>query len=396
MIMKRLRVLHTISDLHVGGAARLMLRNASNMDPSRFESVICSLGPRDDLVPEFLAAGFTPICLHHSGKLSSGRTLARLLRLLRRERIDLIHTNLKLDSLYGRLAGALFGVPVISTLHATLDPADGSDAGVVTRIARSLEHALTHEYVAVSQAVRDSHVAAQRTPGDSITVIRTGIPLERFAVPVRDEDLERVRRELGLADAYPVLINVGRLHPQKGQEVLIPMMSEVRQRWPKAKLLIVGQGNLFERLTTEVRRSGLEGKVLLTGQRSDVRELLAASHVFVFPSVFGEGMPLAVLEAMACGKPVVAANTAPLAELVRDGACGHLVEVGSGKALAEGVLRLLDTPDAVAAYGNRSREIIQSGFDSARSVKELENLYLEVLCRKGMLGAPQLSAPRAT
>lgn len=379
------RILHCLSSLHVGGVGQLVLRNITQIDKRRFESRVCYLTPRRDLEPQFIEAGFTPLCLEHQRKWHGVRTLLQLVKLLRQNRIDLVHTNHLLDRLYVGLAAALCGVPVVTTLHDTTISPD--EAGkllyrarvrAVTVLMDWIGCFLTSRFVAVSEAVRDVYTRHRHVPRDHIEVLYSGVSTREFGVPSDGRGQERLRRELGIEGAYPVLINVGRLAKAKGQVWLVRMMPQLMERWPTARLIIVGEGGERKALEEEIRRHGLGSHVSLVGQRSDVPNLLAVSDVFLFPSV-SEGLPLALLEAAASGKPVVASNCGPIGEVVEDGASGYMVEPENPEALAQAVLRVLESPQRARCMGLRGRQIVREKFDIRDSVPALERVYLSIL-----------------
>jgi glycosyltransferase involved in cell wall biosynthesis len=353
------------------------------MDRDRFDSRVCYLTPRHDLGSQYVEAGFAPVCLNHSGKWHGWRTLVRLVTLIRRHRIDLVHTNHALDRLYLGLAAAICQVPVVTTLHSTSRASDVKRSGLVLARVRTLaalqswtERLSTRRFIAVSASVRDIGTSDGQVAPDRVSVLYSGIPIDDF----RDGDArtQRLREELGLQGAYPVLINVARLTRVKGQISLVQMMPLVVDRWPTVRLLIVGEGRMRPALQEEIRRHGLEQHIALVGQRSDVNDLLALSNLFLFPSV-SEGLPLALLEAAAAGKPVVASNCGPMPEVVEDGASGYLVEPGNPEGLAHATLRILESQDRARAMGERARQIAREKFDIQRSVRALERLYLSIL-----------------
>jgi glycosyltransferase involved in cell wall biosynthesis len=162
------------------------------------------------------------------------------------------------------------------------------------------------------------------------------------------------------------------------------MMPRVLERWPDARLIIVGEGAERRALQEEISRRGLGASILMLGQRHDVAPLLSLSDIFVFPSE-GEGLGLALLEAACAGKPVVATNSGAVPEVVEDGVSGYLVEPGNHEALAEAVLRVAESTDRAQTMGLRGQQIARQRFDLRTSVRKLEYVYLSVL--KGQAAA---------
>lgn len=382
---KRHRILHCITSLHNGGANHLLIRNLLHLDQEQFEHFVCYLVPRHDLRPLYRAVGIEPICVNHRGGIDGPRTFYRLVNLIRTYHIELVHTNLWLDRVYAGLAAAWCRVPVVTTLHASAvgEQPIGWWRRIIARSRALTEDAIgrlqTRCFVAVSQAVRETHVAARWIPSNRIEVVYSGLPLDNFDQKRIDtEYLGILRRELRLEGAYPVLLNVGRLHSVKGQRYLIPMMAQILQQWPQARLLIVGEGGERARLTQDIKNHQLEHAVHLLGYQADPVPFLHLADVFVFPSL-SEGLPLALLEAMAAAKPVVASDIPALREVVKPGVNGYLVEPRNPDAFVRGVEQVLCGVGRAEAMGRASRRIVEEKFEMGDSIKRLEKLYLAML-----------------
>lgn len=415
------RILHVLPDLQMGGGQLVVLRSIKYMDKARFRNQVCYLCEDHGMEADFVEADARPVCLGYR-KGRRVRTLWRLIRLIRTERIDLIHTNnTPLDRTYGQLAAILCGVPLVNTLHgmgseltnegmaAVPAPRDSTAdqpkpwlsrkmrtawtalvrgqflAKCREKAGRLFEHwraklAIRH-MVAVSQAVRLSWTWYWRSldlPEERVSVVYAGLDNERFDVATDGEAVRRVRHELGLDAAHPLLVYVARLDRGKGHDLLLPVMREVAARWPSARLLIAGDGPERAGLERTIEEDGLSRHVTLLGRRDDVPMLLAAADLFVFPSL-AEGFGLAVLEAMAAGRPVVAFRLPALREFVADGVCGRLVPTGDLKALSAAVIDVLERPETARAMGEHGRRIARERFDCRVSVRELEKVYLSVL-----------------
>jgi len=209
-------------------------------------------------------------------------------------------------------------------------------------------------------------------------VSHNAIPVEKFVGLQNNEVLDSLRGELGIQGSYPVLINISRLTPGKGQELLVAMMPFIIQRWPEAKLLLVGEGEHRAQLQRAIRDVGLEQSVLMLGRLGDITAPLAISDVFVFSSFF-EGFPLTVLEAMAAGKPVVAIELPPLRELQNEGTGIRLVEQRNAKMLAEAVSEIVEDREQAQAIGQSGQRIVSECYSMANSIKRLEAVYTSVL-----------------
>ena len=176
--------------------------------------------------------------------------------------------------------------------------------------------------------------------------------------------------------------SLGRLHPQKGFSDLLTAFAQVRQRIPSVRLFVAGDGELRDDLEAQARSLGMAAVVTFAGVRADVSEVLAALDVFVLPSLW-EGMPNAVLEAMASGLPVVATAVGGTPEVVVDGVTGLLVPPQDPGALAQAIGHLLRDPDLRRRMGRAGRRRVEEHFDVRETVRQVESLYETLLREKG-------------
>jgi glycosyltransferase involved in cell wall biosynthesis len=218
------------------------------------------------------------------------------------------------------------------------------------------------------------------------------VPEDRIAVIYRSlaDDWTRgsgaaeaaeLRLGLGLEDAGPVLLNVARFYPQKGHRYLLQAMPEIVRQFPRSHLLLAGDGPLRDYLTSLSRDLGIEGHVSFLGRRKDVRDLLELADIFVFPSLF-EGLGGALVEATGAGKPCVATGVGPIPEVVEHGESGLLVRSQSPEDLTRAIIQLVKDPGLARAMGQRGKQIAAEKFCISRNVRQLEELYLQVLGAK--------------
>ena len=223
--------------------------------------------------------------------------------------------------------------------------------------------------ICVSEAARDSYVAAGLAP-EKLVTIRNGIE----PVLPSDDARPRLRRALGISPTAPIILTVARMTPQKGHLNLIEAAPTVLARRPDAVFVLVGTGPLEGELRRHVREHGLDAAVLLLGARRDVPELLAAADLFVLPSHF-EGLSLVVLEAMAAGLPVVGTRIGGTEETVVHGGTGLLVRPGDPLALAVSILELLADRARARTLGEAGRLRFLAEFQAGRMTAELLELY---------------------
>jgi glycosyltransferase involved in cell wall biosynthesis len=378
--MKTITILHVIDTLQTGGTESQLLRLLPHLDRQQFRHVLCPLQLKGHLTTA-LGEG---VKLHPLGlsKNNLPGGVAALREMIRRDEPALLHTHLFAATLMGRVAGRLTGKPVLTTLVNTPyapawrvdDPALSRWKVEAVRALDALTAPWTTWYVAISEAVKRAAVQDLRLPPDRITVIPRGVELGGASAPSAG-DVAAVRRSLGWVDADPLILNVGRLVPQKGQRYLIEAMAAVVRRLPRARLAIAGEGRIRPSLEAQIRTLGLAAVVQLLGDRRDVPLLLAAADIFVFPSL-SEGFGVALLEAMAAARPCVVSDL----EVVREVAgpeAAVLVPPADAGGLAEALL-------AVAGDQERRRTLAAAAlaraqrFSLAAAARRLEDVYRHI------------------
>jgi glycosyltransferase involved in cell wall biosynthesis len=273
---------------------------------------------------------------------------------------------------------------MVSTIHNIYEGGRGLMA------AYRLTNGLVDHMTIVSQAAADRFVNDGIVPKALLTVIPNGIDTERFR-PVAGVR-ESLRRTLGLQSEF-VWLAVGRFETAKDYPNMLRAFAGVRRQFPQAVLLLAGVGSLQSETESLARSLGLGTAVRFLGARRDVPELMGAADAYVMSSGW-EGMPIVLLEASAAGLPVVATLVGGNREVVCDGETGFLVPPGDSDALGGAMLRLMQTSDQERrSMGHRAREHVQLHYRLERVVDRWEELYRQVLDRKGSaLTANPLSA----
>lgn len=362
-------VVHIIDELPRDGAEMLLLDLMRRRDPRMRYVVLCLVrgGP---LQPEFEALGVPVVVLGRGARIDP-RLLARLIRWLRREGASVVHTHLFLADSYGRLAARLGGVPaVFSTVHNIVGPGPGLLRGVLNHGLARLSTAVVACGDEIAQAL-----VRRGLPPERVVSIPNGIDLLRFG-SLRGDG---VRAEFGIAEGRSLIGVVGRLHRQKGHDVLLralARMSDVQ----RAGLccLIVGSGELEQDLRKLSADLGLQDCVIFAGMRTDVPRLVAALDLFVMPSRW-EGLPIALLEAMASRRAVLCTAVGSVPDVVRDGENGLLVEAENDEALSAGIQRLLAEPTLREEYGREARAEVVERFDITRTACAYNRLHAEAV-----------------
>lgn len=279
-----------------------------------------------------------------------------------------LHVGTGREDFDGARAARRAGVPlVVQTQHL---PWLMDDTRKQARLHRALRP--VHRVITVSDAQRRTYERVG-VPSSLMTTVPNGIRA-RGAGPGRDA----ARAALGLSPDGPVVLTVGRLTVIKGQRYLVAAVPALVERFPDLSVVLVGDGHLRGELAAQTADLGVERAVRLAGHRSDARELLDAADVFVLPSR-SEGMPLAALEAMDAGLPVVATDVIGTSEVVVHGRTGLLVPSQDPAALAEALAALLADPDRRAAFGRAGRARFVERFTSARMAAQTAAVYDQAL-----------------
>ena len=208
-----------------------------------------------------------------------------------------------------------------------------------------------------------------------VEVIYNGVaPAQR----VTDEEAQKCKAELGISGCYPLLGVVGSLYPVKGHRFLLDAMPEILRRWPEARVLVIGRGELEVALKEQVERLAIGANVHFLGMRQDVPRLLSVLDAFVLPSL-SEGLSLALLEAMASGKPVVATLVGGNPELIDHGRTGFLVQPEDARDLASNLVKLLSDPGMMQQFGRQGEERVRQHFSMGQMVDRYRDLYARSL-----------------
>ncbi|MBI5210873.1 MAG: glycosyltransferase family 4 protein [Elusimicrobia bacterium] len=388
----RFKVVHVITRLDLGGAQGNTLYTARHLDAGKFDCLLVAGagGTLDEdaasAVPPRVA--FLPDLVREVNPWRDLLALARLTRLFRAERPDVVHTHSSKAGVLGRLAARLAGVPaIVHTYHGF---------GFHDRMPRllkwfyvSIERAccrLTHRVIFVSRANRDEALALGLVgpgrgprglgPGGRHVVIRSGIKLSAFPAPLADR--RSALAAVGLGGSGLLVTSVGNLKPQKNPADFLSLAKSLAGRAPEAGFLFVGDGPLRGALQRDIDAQGLGGRLVLAGWRRDVGELLAATDVFVLTSLW-EGLPRALLEAMASGKACACYATDGVKDILRDGENGFLVPAGDLALLGRRVGELLADPALRARLGGNARRSVTAEFDIDGMVRSQEELYLSLL-----------------
>lgn len=295
--------------------------------------------------------------------------LRPLMALARENRCEILHAAGYASTIMARLTARF--LPARAVLHAH----DLHRPGWTVRLLEAALSRHSDTGVCVSHAAREVAAAVYHLPPERIRVIHNGIDIDRFR-GILPGARDRVRTELGIPSGSPVIGIVARIYTVKGHRALIAMMPEVLKDLPDARLLIVGDGPDRSACEAMVAKLALRERVIFTGQREDVAELLCGCDVFAMPSD-SEGLPMSAIESLAMGVPVVGYDVGGVSEVVHHGHTGCLVEHGDTAGFVQALVSLLKDPMTHAAWSENARAA-GDRFGIARHVRQLVDLYTEL------------------
>ncbi len=385
--MRRPRILRIITRMNIGGPATHVVVANSGLAERGWETLLLfgTVEP-DEAEVDLQAIGIPmeriPTLARPIRPVADLRSAAAIARVIRHYRPDIIHTHLAKAGLLARpMALATSHAVRIHTFHGTLFGGYfGANAtGAIVRAERLLGH-FSDAIVALSDRQRDELIAERIAPPARIKVVPLGLDLQRFAVARDDTARTSARSLLGIPAEAFVIVAIGRLVPIKRLERLIDAFAVVAGRVPGSLLYLVGDGSEREALKARVAAAGLLDRVTFVGWSGSTPDWYAGTDVVALTSD-REGTPLALIEAAAAGRPVVATDVGGVADVVADGSTGFVVPISSGDSLADRLTQLALDPELRRAMG-REAPAHASRYSADRLVADLDRLYGDALAER--------------
>jgi len=393
-----MRVTHIITRLILGGAQEntvasvLGLRKKAGLEVDLISGP--TSGPEGSLEHLFAdcpeALSVVPSLIRPVRPWSDWLALRHLTDVLRTRRPDIVHTHSGKAGVLGRLAAARAGVPLV--LHTIHGPSFGSFQGALAnslfRFAEARASRVTDHFVVVADAMKRQYLAAGIGRPDQFTRILSGFALEPFLTATNDLEL---RARLGLEADDIVVGKIARLVERKGHGDLIAIAPALIKTCPRMKFLLVGDGKWRERFTGQVAAMGLEKHFVFAGlvPPAAVAQLVGVMDLLVHLSA-REGLPRAIPQAMAAGRPVVAYDCDGSGEVCHDNETGFLVPPGDLAVLMARLVSLAKDPTLRKRLGARGQEEVRNSFSTERMVDDLHHLYLRLY--RGLAAATPLAA----
>ena len=362
-----LKIAHLIETDGPGGAERMLATLAGELQQAGYPGVAFVPARQERWLEAELASVGIPIEYISLRRPFSRRFAQDLAAAFSRHNVGLAHSHEFTMAFYGAWAARLARVPHVFTMHGSRYYAERWRRRLALAWAARSSVAITAVSHALGQHLRrDLWLSKER-----VAVVPNGI---RAAAPAK----HGVRAELGLKPDARLVLAVGNLYPVKGHSDLVAVLAQLAERFPTLHVAIAGRGDLADALTRDARARRVGDRLHLLGLRDDVPDLLAAADAFVLPSR-SEGLPLALLEAMFAGLPIVATRVGEIPAALQEGAAGLLVSPGRPDELAVAIERILSDAELARQLGRRARERAVAEFDVATMAARYRALYAPAL-----------------
>lgn len=375
-----INVLHIIEDLGLGGAERRLMNDLKYLDRRKFSNVICSLQPNVQIQESYISD--IPIyCFNVKSLVDIFVNLLPINKIIKRHNIDIIHTQLFWADSVGRILKILHKkTKLITTIQSTAHENNNSELYSYKRKKiDSITGRLCNDgYIAVSDYVKDISIKNVKFRRDKIRVIYNSVDLSYIT---SESKIKELKAEFKITPGQKTLLTIGRLVPAKGHSYLIEAMPEIKKKIPDIKLLIVGVGSDKERLIKRCDDLNLSDTVLFIGRRKDARDIISICDIFIFPTLYGEGLSVALLEAVALKVPCIATSIKQNMEIIKHGKNGLLVDCGDSKAISDAVIYLFDHPEEIRRFGYNGSMTVNEKFCASANAKALEEYYINIISK---------------
>lgn len=364
------KIAYLIGHLKTGGTQKHLYELLRRLDRSRFAPRIYCLRGKGDMVQEFRRLGVHVEDLQLNGGGPKGLVrLFRFARQLKKQEISILHCYLPRANFFGAIAGRMARVPIVLISKRTLEAqkelkqivrcrwADAWADAVVANSAEALRHAVVNGGCSLGK----------------LHLVANGVDLSRYRTPVAN----------GSNGKQPMVGTVVRLEAVKGPDAFVQAAARIAAEMPQARFVVVGDGAMREDLERAAAALGLGDRIRFMGQRDDVADILPTFSVFILPSLI-EGMSMALLEAMAAARPIVATAVGGNVDLITHGENGLLVPPGDPEKMARAALQLLNNPAWASGLGRAAQTLVLHHHSADSMVRRLEEIYHELLQARGL------------
>jgi glycosyltransferase involved in cell wall biosynthesis len=373
-------LLYVFDNMEFGGGERVFAQIINRLSDKKYKIMVACL-PTGTFI-EKIKGSEAQIKSFDMRNRFNFRVILQLSSLIKKERVDIVHSQGARADFFARIAAKLASAPnVVSTVPM---PVEGFDVHPIRKLIYIIFSRFSERFVdrfmVVSDALEKIMIEKHGIEPQKVVKIYNGIETDEYCIS--DEEIayrrSSFRKKSDLGENVPVIGVIGRLVWQKGFKYFIEAIPDVLKEFKDARFLLVGEGELEDELKVKSKKLKLEDKIIFTGFMDDIRDVLASIDILVIPSL-QEGLPVVLLEAMAMKKPIVAANIEGIMEILENSVSGLLVPPRDIKALAEAVIDLLKHEDKANQMGLAARRVVEERFGVDIMVQKVEEVYEELL-----------------
>ena len=366
--MKRHRLMQITHDLAIGGLQKVVVNICKTIDRDKFHVSVLCLRDLGEFVPEVERLGIKVMYLLQKKYGTDYFSFLKVARILRQEKIEIIHTHNIQPFIDGTIGAFLSGVKtVVHTDHGRKFP----DKKRYMLAERILSH-FVYKVVGVSEDTSNNLIKYEKISPRKIITIPNGIDGSKYLTNI---DKDKKKEELGINNDGPIIGLGARLTKIKGITYLLQSMPETIKEFPDITLIIAGKGEIEEELKREATLLGIHKNVLFLEPRLDMHELLRLFDIFVLPSL-SEGLPMILLEAMAAGCPIIATNVGGIHTAIKHGKNGFLIEPGQPDAITSETIKLLSDDSLRQQFSSNNIKDFKEKYSAEKMTRKYEKLYL--------------------
>lgn len=363
-----MKILQLNTHMNIGGIANYIFELSRALKSKGIYTIVASAG--GDMEPRLAQAGIQHKKLDIKTKFEFSPKVFiaafEVKRIIKEHGIELIHAHTRVSQVTGLLASFLTGVPMVTTCH-----------GYFKKRLRSVIDTWGKKVIAISAAVYEHLKEDLGVKDERIELVYSGIDVYKFSKDFTASEISAIKAKMELGGRI-VAGTIGRLSSIKGHKFFIQAMAEVISLRPEAGALVVGSGPEGPSIKSLAMALGIDNRISFVDSVHDTRDALAAMDIFVFPSI-KEGLGIALLEALAAGKPCVASKTGGIEDIIKDGDNGILVEVGDAKTMAKAIEKLLADDELRIRMGQSGRKLVSARFTLERMADDIIRVYKSVV-----------------
>lgn len=372
---KKIKLLQIVPALGIGGAEEIIVELSKHIDKNKFEMLVCCLQDTATLKEEIMANGVEVVILNQKNNYDF-KVIFKLVKLLEKERADIIHTWMFGADMWGRLAGYLTRCPImVSSIVAKYEVYQWKN-----HLVDRLLEPFTNKFIFVNKSAIDFARTKSGVKRHKIIEIPNPVDLEKFVMTkdgITEYDKLEFKKKFGFKETLPIIGAVARLTPQKGVAYFIKAI-KILERDVDAQYLIVGDGPLRKELENCATALGIKSQVVFAGFQRNLPLIYSNLDVLVIPSLW-EGTPLVMLNAMAAEVPVIGSDIDGISDLLKNNETGFTCKPEDSFSIAESIKRALFEKDLVKNITSQAKKVVSETCESRKVIKEYEAVYANLI-----------------